>query len=75
MKIHTLPSSPPFGIKEEDIQKCAYFLWKEEGSPIGRDLELWLAAKELLRHHAAVPHNPGRKNCASMAKKRGADPG
>jgi hypothetical protein len=37
---------------EADVQKCAYFLWKEEGSPSGRDLDIWLRARELLRHHA-----------------------
>jgi hypothetical protein len=36
---------------EADIQKCAYFLWKEEGSPAGRDLDIWLRARELVRHH------------------------
>lgn len=72
MKEPKLPSVPPFGIREEDIQKCAYFLWKEEGCPSGHDLDLWLAAKELLRHHAAIPGRTARKNCTSMAKKRGA---
>jgi hypothetical protein len=65
-------SSPPFDLKEEDIQKCAYFLWQEEGCPSGRDLDLWLAAKELLRHHGALPGSVRRKNCAAMTKKRGA---
>ena len=75
MKTRTHPSFPPFGIREEDIQKCAYFLWQEEGCPTGRDLDLWLAAKELLRHRTAVPGGPGHKNCASMANKRGAAAG
>ena len=72
MKINRLPSSPPFGLSEADIQNCAYFLWKKEGCPAGRDLELWLTAKELLRHRAAVAGCASRKNCAPMAKKRGA---
>ncbi len=74
MKRPRLPSSPPFGIREEDIQKCAYFLWREEGCPSGHDLDLWLAAKELLRHRTAVRPRSTRKNCTSMAKKRGAGP-
>ncbi|MBS0632596.1 MAG: DUF2934 domain-containing protein [Verrucomicrobia bacterium] len=51
---------PRFEPAEADIQKCAYFLWQEEGCPEGRDLELWLAAKELVRHrvHAAPPERP-----------------
>ena len=36
---------------EADIRECAYFLWKEEGSPLGRDLDIWLKARELIRHH------------------------
>jgi hypothetical protein len=47
------PASVPFNPSEEEIRKHAYFLWKEEGSPAGRDLDLWLRAKELVRHHAA----------------------
>lgn len=43
-----------FEPSESDIQKCAYFLWKEEGSPSGRDLDIWLRARELVRHHAQI---------------------
>lgn len=53
MKPHLLP--PPFEPAEPDIQRCAYFLWQEEGCPAGRDIEIWLTAKELLRHRAQVP--------------------
>jgi hypothetical protein len=42
---------------EADIQKCAYFLWLEEGRPEGQDLDIWLTAKELLKHRAAS-HRP-----------------
>lgn len=52
--IRTHSSIPPFGIREEDIQKCAYCLWKEENCPTGRDLDFWLAAKELVRHQTPV---------------------
>jgi hypothetical protein len=37
---------------EADIRKYACFLWKEEGSPAGRDLDIWLRAREHVRHHA-----------------------
>jgi hypothetical protein len=50
----SLPHPPPhFEPAEADIQVCAYFLWLEEGRPTGQDLEIWLTAKELLRHRAA----------------------
>ncbi len=38
---------------EAEIQHTAYLLWHEGGRVPGRDLENWLAAKELLRHHHA----------------------
>ena len=44
-------SRNPPGPTEAEIQKVAYRLWLEAGSPAGRDLDHWLAAKELLRHH------------------------
>lgn len=46
-------SAPIFEPAEADIQRCAYFLWLEEGRPDGQDLAIWLTAKELLRHRAA----------------------
>lgn len=36
---------------ESEIQHTAYLLWLEGGKVPGRDLDNWLAAKELLRHH------------------------
>ena len=35
---------------ELEIQHAAYLLWLESGKAPGRDLDNWLAAKELLRH-------------------------
>jgi hypothetical protein len=35
---------------ETEIQHAAYLLWIEDGRPEGRDLQHWLAAKEMLRH-------------------------
>ena len=35
---------------EAEIQHAAYLLWIEGGRPEGRDLEHWLAAKEMLCH-------------------------
>ena len=35
---------------EQEIQHAAYLLWIENGRPDGRDLEHWLAAKEMLCH-------------------------
>jgi hypothetical protein len=35
----------------EEIRHEAYMLWLKEGCPSGRELDHWLAAKELVRHH------------------------
>lgn len=35
---------------EPEIQHAAYFLWEEAGRPEGRDMEIWFAAKEFLKH-------------------------
>jgi hypothetical protein len=40
---------------ESEIQHAAFLRWVEEGRPAGRDLEIWLAAKERLRH--ALPRH------------------
>ena len=52
-----------FEIPEEDIRKCAYYLWLEAGRPAGRDQEFWHAARERLRHspHYHRPPTPGRR--------------
>ena len=55
MRRPTQPHLLPFEPAEHEIQKCAYFLWQEEGRPAGRDLNIWLTAKELVRHHVAGP--------------------
>ena len=35
---------------EQEIQHAAYLLWVEARRPEGRDLDHWLAAKEMLTH-------------------------
>ena len=35
---------------ESEIQHAAFLLWEERGRPANRDLEIWLAAKERLKH-------------------------
>jgi len=48
MKRKTAPTiSEP---SEAQIQHAAYMLWVEDGCPEGRDLEHWMAAKEMLCH-------------------------
>ena len=37
-------------LTDAEIQHAAYLLWIEAGRPEGRDLDHWLAAKELLCH-------------------------
>jgi len=50
---------------EEQIQKEAYYLWLADSRPEGRDVEYWLAAKELLRHRHA--RSTGRKRAKAKA--------
>ena len=50
------PAVPAPEPTEAQIQHEAYRHWQEEGRPAGRDLEHWLAARELLRHrHGRAP--------------------
>lgn len=52
------PARPPGGRPEPtegEIQHGAYFLWEELDRPSGRDLDIWLAARERLRHRPTVP--------------------
>ena len=75
MKPRKLPSAHPFEPPEEEIQRSAYFLWMEEGRPSGRDLDLWLQAKELLRHRMQSPHVHGGRAISPPMRKRCADNG
>lgn len=50
---------------EEEIRREAYLLWLADDRPEGRDLDHWLAARELLRHRHARP--PGRKRARAKA--------
>ncbi len=46
---------------EAEIQHTAYLIWLENGRKAGHDLDNWLAAKELLRHHHAPSKGPRRR--------------
>ena len=46
MKPRILTTEPT----ESEIQHAAFLLWEEQGRPADRDLEIWLAAKERLKH-------------------------
>jgi hypothetical protein len=46
---------------EAEIQHAAYLLWIESGRPEGRDLEHWLAAKEMLCHRHGRDAGTGRR--------------
>lgn len=37
----------------EEVRHEAYRLWQQEGCPAGRELDHWLAAKELVKHRRA----------------------
>lgn len=51
MKPRPLPIEPT----EEEIGHAAYFLWEAEGKPVGRDRDIWFAARERLRHRRLYP--------------------
>jgi len=71
MNSHTKTTPHTHEPAEADIQRCAYFLWLEEGRPSGQDLDIWLTAKELLRHRAAS-HRPelGQRRSAPTVPRR-----
>jgi hypothetical protein len=50
MKNRTAPIVAAPEPTEQEIQHAAYLLWIENGRPEGRDLEFWLAAREMLTH-------------------------
>lgn len=52
---------------EAEIQKEAYLLWLANGCETGRDLDHWLAAKELLRHRHGRPSGPRPRKTAIVA--------
>jgi hypothetical protein len=58
MKWHTIARHDP---TEAEIQHAAYLLWVEDGRPEGRDLEHWLAAKELLTHRHGRDASTGHR--------------
>lgn len=54
---------------EAEIQHAAYLLWLESGKVSGRDLDNWLAAKELLKHRHGRAH-PERRYDGIAARSR-----
>ena len=51
MKKTAAAPAPIHEPSEAEIQKVAYHLWVEGGCLEGVELDNWLAAQELLRHH------------------------
>jgi Protein of unknown function (DUF2934) len=47
---NTRTAPHPHEPSEMEIQHAAYMLWVEDGRQEGRDLDYWLAAKEMLAH-------------------------
>lgn len=41
------------GVPLEEVRHEAYKLWQQEGCPSGRELDHWLAAKEIVKHRPA----------------------
>lgn len=56
---------------EAEIQHAAYLLWLDAGRPEGRDLDHWLAAKELLTHHHGRVHRSRRRAARIAAPAAG----
>ena len=60
MKRKAATTPPKHEPSELEIQHAAYLLWIENGRPEGRDLEHWLAAKEMLCHRHGRDAKTGR---------------
>jgi len=43
---------------EEKIRRLAHTLWEQEGRPEGRDVQHYLAAKEILEQQETVRNRP-----------------
>ncbi len=59
---------------EAEIQHAAYLLWIENGRPEGRDLDHWLAAREMLCHRHgrdAATGRPAPEIVPPAARRRG----
>ena len=51
-----------FKATEEEIAVCAYFIWEQEGKPLGRALDHWLQAELQLAAslwHESLWHEEG----------------
>jgi uncharacterized protein DUF4058/DUF2934 family protein len=52
----------------EEVAREAYYLWKQEGCPRGRDREHWQAAMEHLRREARASHTSQSVGHADVSK-------
>ena len=43
---------------EEQIKRLAHSLWEQEGRPEGRDMEHYLAARQILEEQKVVKNRP-----------------
>jgi hypothetical protein len=53
---------------EDEIKVCAYFIWEQEGKPVGRALDHWLQAELQLAAslwHDSLLYQEGRTSAAS----------
>ena len=56
----------------EEIAVCAYFIWEEEGKPVGRALDHWLQAELQLAAslwHESLCFHEGRTSAAQIVKE------
>jgi hypothetical protein len=52
---------------EDEIAVCAYFIWEQEGKPVGRALHHWLQAE--LQLAASLWYQEGRTSVAAPARE------
>ena len=57
---------------EDEIAVCAYFIWEQEGKPVGRALHHWLQAELQLAAslwHESLWYQEGRTSVAPPARE------
>ena len=60
----------PLDPSDSEIQHAAYLLWMDSGRPDAHDIEIWLAAKEMLTHE----HAPHAQSCRRVTELRTSQP-
>ncbi|KPK47008.1 MAG: hypothetical protein AMJ77_04475 [Dehalococcoidia bacterium SM23_28_2] len=59
---------------EEQIKKLAHSLWEQEGRPEGRDMQHYLAAREILQQREGNRKRPKASKASKSTKARTGNP-